>query len=115
MDSKEKVKIIYEALDLKLAENIKILKIQEISVIADYMIIANATTAPHMNAVLNEIELKTEENHIEPPRIEGNKNAGWVLMDFHDVIVHIFNPEDRLFYDIERIWRDGKVCEIDAL
>lgn len=114
LNSKEMARIAYDALDEKLGKDIRIIKIDEISVIADYLIIANGNNSPQITAMLDNVELKMHENGIESKRIEGNKNSTWILMDYRDVIVHIFSPEDRLFYDLERIWRDGKVVEREA-
>lgn len=115
MTSKEMAQIAYDALDEKLGKDIRIIKIDEISVIADYLIIANGDNNPHISALIDNVDEKMHENGIENKRIEGNKNSTWVLMDYTDIIVHIFSPEDRLFYDLERIWRDGKSIERDEL
>ena len=62
-----------------------------------------------------DVEEKLQENKIHPRQIEGYQTASWILMDFNDVIVHIFNEEDRLFYNLEKIWLDGKVIDADTL
>ena len=115
LNSKEMARIAYDALDEKLGKDIRIIKIDEISVIADYLIIANGNNSPQITSMLDNVELKMHENGIESKRIEGNKNSTWILMDYRDVIVHIFSPEDRLFYDLERIWRDGRTVEREEL
>ena len=104
---RDMVRIVYDALDEKLGEDIEILKIDEISVIADYLIIANGRNQNQLNAMIDLVEEKMAEAGYNSKRIEGNKNSTWVLMDFGDVIVHVFSKEDRLFYDLERIWKDG--------
>ena len=104
----EMVKIAYDALDEKLGEEIEILKIDEISVIADYLVIASGRNQNQLNAMIDLVEEKMAMAGYNSKRIEGNKNSTWVLMDFGDVIVHVFSKEDRLFYDLERIWKDGK-------
>ncbi len=106
--SEKMARIAYDALDEKLGEDIVILKIDEISVIADYMIIANGDNPNQINAMLENVEMRMDEAGFNEKRIEGNKNSTWTLIDYGDVIVNIFSKEDRLFYDIERIWRDGK-------
>lgn len=115
LTSKELARIAYDALDEKLGKDIRIIKINEISVIADYLIIANGTNSSQIAALSDNVELKMQQNGIGNKRIEGNKNSSWILMDYGDVIVHIFSPEDRLFYDLERIWRDGISIERDGL
>lgn len=115
LSSKEMAKIAYDALDEKLGKDIRIIKIDEISVIADYLIIANGGSGPQITALMDNVELKMHQNGIENKRVEGNRNSTWILMDYGDIIVHIFSPEDRLFYDLERIWRDGTDVEPDSL
>ncbi|MCH5265297.1 MAG: ribosome silencing factor [Lachnospiraceae bacterium] len=107
-NAKEIVRIAYDALDEKLGQDIEILKIDEISVIADYLIIASGNNLPQISAMLDLTEEKLAEAGYLSKRIEGNKKSTWVLMDYGDVIIHIFSKEDRLFYDLERIWRDGR-------
>ncbi len=102
------VRIVYDALDEKLGEDIEILKIDEISVLADYLVIANGRNQNQLNAMIDMVDEKMAEAGYHSKRIEGNKNSTWVLMDYGDVIVHVFSKEDRLFYDLERIWKDGK-------
>lgn len=106
--AKEIVKIAYRALDDKKAEDIKIIDISDISVIADYFVIANGTNSSQVEAMVDEVTDVLAKNKIHAERIEGIRSSGWILMDFNDVVIHIFSREDRLFYDLERIWRDGK-------
>ena len=107
-NAKDMVRIVYDALDEKLGEDIEILKIDELSVIADYLVIANGRNQNQLNAMIDLVDEKMSEAGYHSKRIEGNKNSTWVLMDFGDVIVHVFSKEDRLFYDLERIWKDNK-------
>lgn len=115
LNSEEMAKIAYDALDEKLGKDIRIIKIDEISVIADYLIIANGENSLQIAALTDNVEMRMAQNGIESKRIEGNKKSTWILMDYNDVIVHVFSPEDRLFYDLERIWRDGKKVEREEL
>lgn len=113
--AKEMARIACAALDEKLGEDIEVLKIDEISVIADYLVIASGKNQNQINALKDMVEEKLAKAGFSSKRIEGNKNSTWVLMDYGDVIVHIFSKEDRLFYDLDRIWRDGKKIPIDEL
>ncbi len=106
--SREMVQIAYDALDEKLGHDIEILKINEISVIADYLIIASGDNQNQITAMTDLVEEKLAQAGYTNKRVEGNKNSTWILMDYGDVIIHVFSKEDRLFYDLERIWRDGK-------
>ncbi len=107
-NAKEMVRIAYDALDEKLGCDIEILKIDEISVVADYMVIASGDNQNQITAMTDLAEEKLAQAGYINKRIEGNKNSTWILMDYGDVIIHVFSKEDRLFYDLERIWRDGK-------
>ena len=108
-------KIAYEALDEKKGEDIKIIEIGEITTIADYFIIANGTNTSQVDALVAAVEEALGRQGYEPKRIEGVRSASWILMDYGDVVVHVFSKEDRLFYDLERIWRDGKAVDPSAL
>ena len=104
----EKVKLAVAALEDKKATDIKVLDISEVSVIADYFIIATGANEPQIKAMVDSVDESFSKRGIEPKSTEGYKNANWVLLDYGDIIIHIFDEENRLFYDLERIWRDGK-------
>ncbi len=111
----EITKIVVNALEEKKGEDIQIIEIGDISVIADYMIIANGGNSPQVQALADNVEDALGRVGVEPRAIEGIRNSSWILMDYNDVIVHVFSKEDRLFYDLERIWRDGKLIDKDSL
>lgn len=113
--SKEMAKIAYSALDEKKAEDIVAIEISEVSVLADYFIIANGTNPSQVTALVDNVEGQLSKAGYEPKRIEGIGNKSWILLDYGDVIIHIFSKEDRLFYDLERIWRDGKTISREEL
>ena len=115
MESRELAKIAYNALDEKKGINISISDISEISTLADYFIIAGGNNENQVKALANSVEEEMYKVDCKPKHIEGFDNANWILMDFSDIIVHVFNEEDRLFYDLERIWRDGKHLEVTDL
>ena len=89
--------------------------ISEVSVLADYFIIANGTNRAQIQALSDEVSEKMEKAGAVLKQVEGYDNASWILLDFGDVIVHIFGQEDRLLYDLERIWRDGKQVDPEQL
>ena len=105
----------YAALDEKKGEDIKIIQISEISVLADYFIIASAGSTLQVQALMNNVEEKMHKQGYQLKRVEGTKNSSWVLIDYGDVVVHIFDREDRLFYDLERIWSDGIMIDPEQL
>lgn len=116
MDSaKEMVKIAYKAMDDKKGEDIKIIDISNISTIADYFLIVSGNNPSHVQALTDEVSDKLAEAGYNAKRIEGVGQTNWVLMDYEDIIIHVFSREDRLFYDLERIWRDGKDISIENI
>lgn len=115
MNSKEIAKLAISALEDKKAEDIKVIDISRVSVIADYFIIANGTNRSQIQALSDHVEETLGRAEVPLRQVEGYDNANWVLLDFHDVIIHIFDKENRLFYDLERIWRDGKMIEANTL
>lgn len=114
MDLKETIKIVIDALEDKKAENIQIIDISEISTLADYFIITNGTNTSQVQALSDNVMEQLAKNHIHPKATEGYHSANWILQDYHDFIVHIFDKESRAFYDLERIWRDGKVVDLET-
>lgn len=115
MDSKEMVKAVISALEDKKGEDIRIIDIQDVSVVADYFIIASGSNRNQVQAMTDSVEEVLGKSGCECKQIEGYQTANWILMDYQDVIVHVFSKEDRLFYDLERIWRDGKTIELENL
>lgn len=114
-NSKKMAKLVYEALEEKKGEDIQVIEIKDISIIADYFIIANGTNSSQVDALVGSVTDKLARNGFETKRIEGVRSASWILMDYGDVVVHVFSKEDRLFYNLERIWRDGKTVTKDQL
>lgn len=112
MNTLELVKKAVEALRDKKAEDVKVIDITGVSSIADYFIIANGSNTNQLAAMKDAVDEALYKEGIHARQIEGNANSTWILMDYQDVIVHLFSKEDRLFYDLERIWRDGKVIEV---
>lgn len=115
MNSREIAKLAIIALEDKKAEEIKTIDISEVSVIADYFIIANGTNRSQIQALSDHVEEMLGKAGVPLRQTEGYQTANWVLLDFHDVIIHIFDKENRLFYDLERIWRDGKPVDSKSL
>ena len=114
-NSLEMVKLAKKALEDKKAQNIQIIDIREVTVIADYFLIADGSNPNQVQAMVDNVEEVLGKAGYECRQIEGYGAGGWVLMDYSDIIVHAFCREDRLFYDLERIWRDGKLLEPEEL
>ena len=82
---------------------------------ADYFIIAHGNSDSQVRALVDNVQEKLYKAGYEMKQLEGYRQGSWILMDFNDVIIHIFDKENRLFYDLERIWRDGKQISVDDL
>ena len=113
MTSKEMTKLAINALEDKKAEDIRIIDISEVSVLADYFIIASGSNRSQVQALSDNVEETLGRAGSSVKQVEGYDTANWILLDFGDIIVHVFDNENRLFYDLERIWRDGKLVEKD--
>ena len=115
MNTKEIALLAIDALEDKKAEDIRIIDISEISTIADYFIIADGSNKSQIQAMADNVSERLGRAGVTVRQIEGYQNANWILMDFQDIIIHIFDRENRLFYDLERIWRDGVLIEKETL
>lgn len=115
MNNRDLVKIIYNALEDRKGEDIRVLDISGVSVMADYFIIASGNNKNQVQAMADSVNEAMIANKYELKQKEGYNSAGWILMDYGDIIVHVFSKEERLFYDLERIWRDGKTVEIEEM
>lgn len=114
-DSKEMLKVIIDALQDKKAEDIRVIDISNVSVIADYFVIASGSNTNQIQAMVDNVEEEMFKAGFDNPKVEGYNIASWILLDYNDVIVHVFSEDDRAFYNIERIWRDGKEVDINSL
>ncbi len=102
---------IHELLLDKKAQDIVTLSLVEVTTIADYFILATGTSSTHINALSEYIEQELAKERIFPKHKEGKRKGEWVLMDYSDIVIHIFNKELREYYDLERIWNDAKRIE----
>ena len=110
----ETAKKIVRILDEKKAEDIKLIRISELTVIADYFIIANGTSNTHVRALAEEVEEVLAQEGILPRSIEG-RSTGWILLDYDEVVVHVFTPDQRELYSLEHLWGDAKQVDISDL
>lgn len=115
MDTKKMALLAVNALEDKKAEDVRIIDISEISTVADYFIIADGSNKSQIQAMADHVEDSLGRAGATLRQVEGYRSANWILMDFQDVIIHIFDRENRLFYDLERIWRDGVLIGKEAL
>ena len=114
-NAKEMVKTAVAALQDKKGEDIRVIDISGVTVIADYFFIASGSNPNQVQSLVDNVEEQMYKAGYDDPRVEGYNTASWVLLDYNDVIVHVFSQDDRLFYDLERIWRDGKEIDVDSL
>ena len=115
MNSYEQSILTAKAISSKKGLNIKLIEIGDISSLADYMVSATGTSSTHVKAIADEVEYQLDEAGISVSHIEGYRSNSWILLDYVDVIVHIFSDEAREFYDLERLWQDGKEIDISDI
>jgi ribosome-associated protein len=114
-NAKKMAAIAVEALEDKKANDISIIDIEKISTLADYFIIASGSNKNQVQAMTDEVLDKLGRAGFETKHVEGYRTANWILLDYGDIVIHIFDEENRLFYDLERIWRDGKAIKKEEL
>ena len=107
MEAKQLAAAIAASLDKHKAEDLRVIGIGELSVIADYFVIATGTSSTQVKSLADYVETELKEQGVEPLRQEGYASSTWVLMDYGDVVVHIFTQQTRGFSDLERLWKDG--------
>ena len=104
----------FNALDDKKGVNIKILDVRELTSIADYFVIATGTSSKHVSALADSVEEELDNLGIHPSHKEGHRNGEWVLIDYLDIIVHVFTEEKRDFYKLEKMWKDAEILEVNV-
>jgi len=109
------LKIAASAADDKKAHDLVALDISEIASFADYFLLCTGDSSRQMQAIADEVEQRLKAHGIRPSHVEGYQNAEWILMDYLDLVVHIFSKNARVYYDLERLWRDGKRLEANQL
>lgn len=115
MTSAQMADKIASALNDKKAQNIKLLKTEDLTVLADYFVICTATASTHIKTLADEVEKVMTEAGEPPLRREGYRSGGWVLLDFGCVIVHLFLEEVRQFYNLEHLWSDAQEIDLSSL
>ena len=108
-------RIAIEAIKDKKGEDIRVIDISHVTVIADYFIIVSGNNANQVQTIVDNVREQLSKAGYEEPKVEGYQAASWILLDYKDVVVHVFSKEDRLFYDLERIWRDGITVDEEML
>ena len=111
-DADQILELITTSLDDDKAENVLTIPLQGKSAMADYMVVASGTSSRQVAAMAEHIEFKLKQNKVDVLGLEGLRQADWVLIDANDVIVHLFRPEVREFYGLERMWSDATAEEV---
>jgi ribosome-associated protein len=112
MTQQEMLEIAVKALDSKKAEDIQVIGIKDLSVIADYFVIADGTSSTQTRALADEVEFKLSEAGAKPRQVQGNNGSNWIVLDYSDIVIHVFSKDQREFYNLERLWRDGEQVDI---
>lgn len=115
MDSKQQAITIAQILDNKKATRVKVLKVHDLTVMADYFVIASGTSSTHVKSLAEEVEFQLKEQGTAPIRTEGFNTQNWFILDYGNVIVHVFSPDARDFYDLEHLWADGEDVPLDFI
>lgn len=115
MTDREELEIAVKALDSRKAKNITALKVEDLTILANYFIIASATSTTQVKALADEVEYQLGEKGVKPKSIEGYQSQTWIMLDYYDIIVHVFLEETRDFYQLERLWADGTPVDISEL
>ncbi len=115
MTSLETAKLAVKILNDKKGIDIKLIKIDGVSSIADYFVIATGSSNTHVKTLADEVEVKLDEAGISVSHIDGHRSDTWIVLDYVDVIVHVFSEEAREYYSLERLWQDGEEMDISDI
>lgn len=115
MTDREELEIAVKALDSKKAMKITALKVEDLTILANYFVIASASSTTQVKALADEVEFQLGEKGVKPRSVEGYQSQTWIILDYYDVMVHVFLEETRDFYQLERLWADGTPVDISHL
>ncbi len=115
LPSRELAEIAVKALDSKKGKEIKLIRIDKITTLAEYFVICTGTSNTQINALCDAVEKELTEKGEEPLHREGYRGGTWVLLDYGCVVVHVFNDEARKFYSLEHLWADGEEVDLSAI
>lgn len=114
MDTKALSLEVFKALDDKKGHDIKVLDVQGLTSIADYFILATGTSTKHASSLADAVEEELSKQGFEPSHKEGHRTGEWILLDYLDVIVHVFTADTREFYKLEKMWKDAEIVEVSV-
>lgn len=113
MESLQLATRIAQILDKKKAHSLKVLKVEDLTALTDYFVIATGSSTTQVKSLAEEVEFQMDQEGVKTLRSEGFDSKSWVLLDYGNVIVHVFYPEAREFYDLDHLWADGEEVQID--
>lgn len=114
MTEQEKLELIVRTLDSKRGEDIQAIKISDLTILADYFVIVNGTSNTHARTLADEVEFQLSQKGTEPERREADTGNSWIILDYGDIIVHVFYKDTRNFYKLEGLWADGESVDISS-
>lgn len=115
MEAKELMENIVKVLDSKKAKDIRAIRISDLTILGEYFVIATGTSSTQVKMLADEVDYQLGEKGVQPHRVEGYHSENWIILDYTDVIVHIFHEDTREFYDLERLWADGEKVDLSGI
>ena len=115
MEAKELMENIVKGLDSKKAKDIRAIRIGDLTILGEYFVIATGTSSTQVKMLADEVDYQLGEKGVQPHRVEGYHSENWIILDYTDVIVHIFHEDTREFYDLERLWADGEKVDLSGI
>ena len=112
MTPKEMALLLAQALDSKKGKDIRVLETDGVTTLADYFVLCSGSSAPQLKALADAGEKAMKDHGILPHHVEGHRGGTWILQDYGDVVVHVFDKEARAFYDLDRLWADAKTVDL---
>lgn len=112
MTPKEMALLLAQAMDSKKGKDIRVLETDGVTTLADYFVLCSGSSAPQLKALADAGEKAMKDHGILPHHVEGHRGGTWILQDYGDVVVHIFDKEARAFYDLDRLWADAKTIDL---
>jgi len=114
MNEQQILELVVKTLDAKKGEELKVIKIADVSSLANYFVLATGNSSTHVKSLADETEQVLKKAGVTPRRTEGYRGADWIVLDYIDVVVHVFYKETREFYDLERLWEEGESVDVQA-
>lgn len=112
MTPKEMALLLAQAMDSKKGKDIRVLETDGVTTLADYFVLCSGSSAPQLKALADAGEKAMKDHGILPHHVEGHRGGTWILQDYGDVVVHVFDKEARAFYDLDRLWADAKTIDL---